>query len=125
MASEKIFENKIKKYLKDETCYTVKYHGDRFSQVGVPDLLVCCEGKFLGLEIKAINGKPSELQLVNLDDINKSGGFGAIVVPTEGVKKIKRYILDNFNTQYDVYVIDFDTLKKVIENNKNVVDNNI
>ncbi len=44
-------------------------------------MLVCCGGRFLGVEIKAPNGKPSELQLYNLKKIDEAGGFGILLYP--------------------------------------------
>lgn len=82
MAAEKNFENKVKKFLKDEDCYFVKYWGGgAFTKSGVPDILTCCNGYFVGVELKAPNGKPSDLQLHNLNEINKSGGFGILLYP--------------------------------------------
>lgn len=81
---EKAFENKIKSYLKENNCYFVKYWGGGyFTESGVPDLLVCCNGYFLGLEIKAENGKPSDLQEYNMEQIKKAGGIGMIVYPKD------------------------------------------
>lgn len=82
MASEKNFENKVKKFLKDEGCYFIKYWGGgTFTKTGIPDLLVCCNGTFLGLEIKAENGKPSDLQLYNIRKIIEAGGIAMILYP--------------------------------------------
>lgn len=88
---EKIFENKIKRFLKDNDCYFVKYWGGGyFTESGIPDLLVCCNGYFLGLEIKAENGKSSELQKYNIKEIQKAGGVGMVVYPKdfEEIKKL-------------------------------------
>lgn len=87
MNPEKQFENKVKAYLKEQGCWFVKYwsgtaqNGRKFTKDGVPDLLVCCNGFFLGIELKAENGKPSELQLWNLDQIRKAGGIGIVLYP--------------------------------------------
>ncbi len=63
MASEKSFENRVKKFLKEQGCYFIKYWGGgEFTKAGVPDILVCCNGKFLGVEVKAQNGRPSPLK---------------------------------------------------------------
>lgn len=84
MAEEKQFENKIKKLLKDSGAYTIKYWGGgEFTKAGVPDLLVCLNGRFMGIEIKATRGKPSELQLHNLKQIQKAGGIGLLLYPTD------------------------------------------
>ena len=83
MKSEKTFENKVKLYLKQKGAYFIKTHGDRFSKVGVPDLIVCYKGLFIGIELKASNGKPSELQLYNLREIEKSGGISYLLYPKD------------------------------------------
>lgn len=88
---EKDFENKVKKYLKDKGAYVIKHHGGYFSKVGVPDLLICYKGKFLGVELKGDNGKPSPLQLHNIDLIKKSGGIGIILYPN-GFKRFKELV---------------------------------
>ena len=83
MAREKIFENKIKSYLKSIGAYFVKTHGDRFSKVGTPDILACVNGHFVAIEVKAENGKPSELQLYHIEQIIKAGGIGYIIYPKD------------------------------------------
>lgn len=84
MASEKNFENRVKKYLNEKGAYVIKYWGGgNFTRSGVPDLLVCYRGRFLGLEIKAENGKPSELQLHHLEQIRKAGGYAFILRPSD------------------------------------------
>ena len=79
---EKAFENKVKQFLKDQGCWFVKYWGGGgFTKSGIPDLLVCCNGRFLGVEIKAENGKPSDLQLYHIRKINDAGGIGIVLYP--------------------------------------------
>lgn len=38
-------------------------------------MLVCVNGYFVAIEVKAAKGKPSELQIYNINKINASGGF--------------------------------------------------
>ena len=83
MAQEKVFENKVKAYLKSIGAYFIKTHGDRFSKVGTPDILACVNGHFIGIEVKAPNGKPSELQLYHIEQIKKAGGYGVILYPKD------------------------------------------
>ena len=97
MAAEKQFENKVKAFLKEQGCWFVKYwsgnaqNGKKFTKDGVPDLLVCWKGKFLGIELKAENGKPSDLQLWNLDQIRKAGGEGILLYPHQ-FEDFKKFI---------------------------------
>lgn len=94
MAAEKIFENKIKKYLKEQGCWFIKYWaGAAFTKEGIPDILCCCNGKFLGIEVKAPKGKPSDLQLYNLKKIDEAGGFGILLYPKD-FEKFKELISD-------------------------------
>ena len=81
MAQEKNFENKIKEYLKDQNCYFVKYFANRMTKAGIPDVLASVNGYFVGIEVKASNGRPSELQIYNVKKIQESGGFAVILYP--------------------------------------------
>lgn len=47
-----------------------------YAQAGVPDLLVCCYGRFVGIEVKRPGQKPKPIQNAFLDAINKAGGIG-------------------------------------------------
>lgn len=103
MAAEKVFENKIKKYLKDHGAYFLKYWaGAQFTKSGVPDILACVNGYFVGIEVKAQNGKPSELQLYNIQQIRKAGGFAYVVYPS-GWEKLKDVLdgllIEKFNRE--------------------------
>ena len=73
----------MKKFLKENNCWTLKTFSNGIQRAGVPDLIVCCNGIFLGVELKAPNGKPSELQLWNIDEIRKSGGYGILLYPKD------------------------------------------
>ena len=84
MAAEKNFENKVKAFLKDTGAWLLKYWGGAaYTKSGIPDLLVCSDGCFLGIEVKAPNGEPSLLQLVNLKKIRESGGYGILLYPKD------------------------------------------
>lgn len=83
MAGEKLFENKIKKFLKENGCWYVKYFANRNTRSGVPDLLACVDGYFVAIEVKAENGKPSELQLWNVEQIRNAGGIAIVLYPDQ------------------------------------------
>lgn len=83
MAQEKQFENKVKGFLKEQGCWNLKTWSNGVQRSGVPDLLVCCNGRFVGVELKAQNGKPSALQIWNLRKIEESGGYGILLYPCD------------------------------------------
>ena len=84
MTPEKQFEEKVKRFLKDEGCWFIKYWGGAaFTKAGIPDLLICCNGHFLGVEIKAPKGRASELQVHNIKEIIKAGGHAMVLYPKD------------------------------------------
>lgn len=96
----------MKQFLKDEGCYFVKHFANAFTKSGIPDLLVCCNGYFVGIEIKATNGKPSPLQIHNLKQIEEAGGFAILVYPqdyemfTRFIKSLKYDLPNHLHYQY-------------------------
>ena len=92
MAAEKNFENRVKKFLKEQNCWFLKTWGGGLQRSGIPDLLVCCNGHFVGVELKAPNGKPSDLQLWNLDGIDQTGGFAWLLYP-DRFEDFKKFII--------------------------------
>lgn len=105
MASEKNFENKIKKFLKNKGCWFLKYWGGAaYTKAGIPDILCCCNGRFLGIEVKAANGKASPLQLYNLKKIDEAGGYGILLYPDQYIlfqNFIDCLLLNDENASYN------------------------
>ena len=106
IAAEKNFENKIKKFLESEGAWFIKYWaGSQFTKSGIPDVLACVNGYFVGIEVKAQNGKPSELQLHHIQKIRDAGGFAIVLYPS-AFERFKRFITDlkheNFNKESEV-----------------------
>ena len=83
IAAEKNFENRIKAFLEDEGCWFVKFFANAYTKSGIPDILCCCNGYFVAVEVKASNGKPSELQKMNVRKINEINGFAVILYPDQ------------------------------------------
>ena len=133
MAQEKIFENKVKRYLESIGCYNFgtpnhllknpigymekRWGGGQFSKTGLPDMHVVLQGISVELELKAPNGKPSAMQLKNLSMIKDCGCYGFILVENIAtVNKIKTYIKNNYPQYQNVDVIDFDNFKVFLTN---------
>lgn len=98
MAAEKVFENKIKKYLDSlPKCWYFKFWAGPYSKSGIPDIIALINGKFVGIEVKGPTGKASELQKRNIRLINKCGGYGVILYPKdfeEFKKEVERFYVD-------------------------------
>lgn len=93
MKAEKIFETKIKRYLDTVGAWYVKFFANRYTEEGIPDILCCIDGYFLGIEVKAMDGKPSLLQLNKVGEIRKAGGFAFVVYPS-GFEMFKKFVED-------------------------------
>ena len=65
MAAEKKLENRVKKYLSTlpNTWFMKTHGGSIFQKAGIPDLIICRNGLFYGLELKAPGEEPTALQL--------------------------------------------------------------
>ena len=71
--SEAKLQKKILDYLKAEGYYTVKTIVS--NKKGVPDIIACSPtGKFLAIEVKYGNNKPTKLQEYNIQQIKERGG---------------------------------------------------
>lgn len=102
MGPEKTYETKIKRYLDNERIWYVKYFANRNTRSGIPDILACVNGYFVGIEVKAQTGHPTLLQLRNCQNIRDAGGFAFVLYPT-GWEQFKEFIhelkRDEFNRE--------------------------
>lgn len=79
MAQEKNLENKIKDFLKKNNIYHFKTKGGIYGTIGLPDLVICINGKFVGLELKSKIGKVSLQQYKNGAKITENKGIFAVI----------------------------------------------
>lgn len=69
----------------------MKFFANRMTKSGIPDILACVNGHFVAIEVKAQNGKPSDLQLYNVKKIREAGGVAIILYP-DGFDEFKKLI---------------------------------
>lgn len=108
MAAEKTFETKVKKFLDEQGAWHVKFFANSFTKSGIPDVLACVNGYFVGIEVKAQNGTPSELQLYNVKKIREAGGFAFVLYPS-GFEKFKDFI---YQLKHDYFSRETDLIMK-------------
>jgi Holliday junction resolvase len=76
-------ESKVKKevtnYLKELGAYYFFPVTSGFGRSGVPDIVACLDGKFVGIECKAGDNQPTALQVKNLKAIRSAGGLSFCV----------------------------------------------
>lgn len=68
MMSEQKYQNKLTKELESKGYYVLKLI--KTSKNGIPDLLAIKKNKVLFVEVKAANGKLSELQKFRIKELN-------------------------------------------------------
>ena len=85
---EKKVKNNVVKLLKSAGSYYFYPVASGYGSSGVPDIVACIHGRFVGIECKADGGKPTALQDKNLVDIMCNGGI-AVVVDETGLHKLK------------------------------------
>lgn len=99
MGPEKIFENKVKKFIENSGGWQVKFFANRMTKEGIPDVLSCINGYFVAIEIKAQNGKPSDLQIYHCRKIREAGGFAFVLYPS-GFEKFKTFVEDLYRDSF-------------------------
>ena len=134
MGNEKNFENRVKKWLeglgvyplgtaKDKMTvpplgYYEKRWGGGYSKSGLPDMHVVINGISIDVELKASNGRPSELQKHNIRQINNSGSVAVLLYP-EGFEEFKN-IMERV-IQCKVHIAELNVLKAASGNLKCVM----
>ena len=91
----------IKKYLASlgSDVFFWKEHGSVYGTNGVPDIICCYKGRFLGLECKLPGGRLTKLQKRVIEKINRAGGVACRVESVEDVKRvIERVDLERSDT---------------------------
>lgn len=113
MAAEKNFENRFKRWLESQGIYPLgtpkqkittppcgywekRWGGGQFTKSGLPDMHVVVNGKSFDFELKGPTGRPSELQLFIIKQINEAGGYARVVYPKD-FDDIKEIILSTKN----------------------------
>lgn len=93
-------ESKVKAKCVD----VIKKHGayyffpaqNGYGRAGVPDIIVCYKGRFLGVECKAGFNKPTLLQEKEIAAIHKAGG-SAMVVREDTIDLLNEWFMERGN----------------------------
>ena len=80
----------IKKYLTSlgSDVFFWKEHGGPYGTSGIPDIICCYKGRFIGMECKLPGGRLTELQKRAISKINAAGGIARRVESVEDAKNI-------------------------------------
>jgi len=92
LTPEKKVKNAVAKILDEYGAYYFYPATGGFGRSGVPDIIVCFKGHFIGIECKAKKNTPTALQLRELQKITIAGG-DTVVVNEDNIDVV-RSILD-------------------------------
>lgn len=87
MTPEAKVKKQVKKILDDFGAYHFSPMMDGYGRSGVPDIIACYKGKFIGIECKAGDNKPTLLQLRNIENIKRNQGL-AIVINEDNIESL-------------------------------------
>jgi hypothetical protein len=65
--------------LKKHNVYHFYANTHGFGRSGVPDLICCLKGVFIGIECKTVGNKPTALQVNEIESIRNHGGIAWVV----------------------------------------------
>jgi hypothetical protein len=121
MAAEKSFESALKTWLESEGIYALgtpvqdmatppcgywekRWGGGKYIKAGMPDMHIVVNGVSLEVELKAPNGRPSDLQIQKLNQIDDAGCIGLVLFPKdfEKFKALVKFIKRNYFCNADV-----------------------
>lgn len=91
MTPEAKVKKKVTAILKSLGAYYFYPVTGGFGRSGVPDIVCCLNGNFVGIECKAGDNKATALQLKNLEEIQAAGGF-AFIVNEDNIDSLERVL---------------------------------
>lgn len=95
LTPERKIKTKVSKLLKERGAYHFYPVASMYGSAGIPDIIACYQGKFIGIECKAGRNAVTALQEHNLDLITRAGGI-SLVVRDDLTELIA--VLDRLNT---------------------------
>jgi Holliday junction resolvase len=79
MTPEAKVKKRVVSILKEHGAYFFYPVTGGYGRSGVPDIVACWQGRFIGIECKAGDNLPTPLQQKNLEEIKKSGGVAMVI----------------------------------------------
>jgi hypothetical protein len=91
MTPEKKVKAKVVEILKGFGAYYFYASTGGYGASGVPDIICCYKGRFIGIECKAGKGKTTALQEKNLNNIMTAGGT-ALVINEDNIEDVRYFL---------------------------------
>lgn len=75
MTPEGKVKERVKKLLKENDVFFFMPKGSTYGTQGIPDIICCIRGLFIGIETKAGHGVPTAMQKEQMHRIIENGGY--------------------------------------------------
>lgn len=75
MTPEGKVKERVKKLLKENDVFFFMPKGSTYGTQGIPDIICCIRGMFIGIETKAGHGVPTAMQKEQMHRIVEHGGY--------------------------------------------------
>jgi len=62
-----------------------------YGRVGIPDIVACIDGHFLGIECKAGSNRPTALQEAEMEKIRSAGGT-TLVINEDNINQLQEWL---------------------------------
>jgi hypothetical protein len=82
----------VVRVLKEYDCYYFFPATHGFGRSGVPDIICCYKGRFIGIECKAEKGRLTDLQERELQRIRKRAGVAIVAAGNEAADMVRGYL---------------------------------
>jgi Holliday junction resolvase len=92
MTPEGKVKKRVKAILDEQQVYHFSPTQNGMGRAGIPDIVACHGGKFIGIECKAGDNKPTALQERELNRILNAGGE-AFVINEENVEQLREELI--------------------------------
>jgi Holliday junction resolvase len=92
MTPEAKVKKKVKEILDQMGVYPFSPMQNGMGRAGIPDIVACYCGKFIGIECKAGDNKPTALQERELNRILEAGGE-AYVINEENIEQLREELI--------------------------------
>jgi hypothetical protein len=92
MTPEGKVKKRVKAILDEQQVYHFSPMQNGMGRAGIPDIVACHGGRFIGIECKAGSNKPTALQERELSRILEAGGE-AYVINEENIEQLKEKLV--------------------------------
>jgi Holliday junction resolvase len=86
---ETLLVRRIMDWLEASGGWWMKVHGSPFQKAGVPDIIGCYKGRFVGIEVKVGNNTPTLIQKSCIQLLKRAGARVGVAYSVEEAIKIR------------------------------------